>query len=987
MGGLDKRLQAAYREAVVAHLEPPNISVSVISPPGEAIEHARRSIPKGTLERLFDLLTSLNSSVENLESNSSLLDQAKQLLKSSDKQERLLGIDLLGAFGTTKDRKELLQLLKDPNSDDQTKIRVIGALSYEPSDAFESNLVQLYKANSENEDINQYLLAASDTRFRDGVATQLGTYRLGWILYNYFKNDYASVPASSYNPSLIDAKKFDHIAKLSGAKNELVQKGYYLSLAFAQNDNADKILIENLNTGDDSKKELVVSAIIMAERLDMLPKVKEAATSGKIPFEHALRAIVKLQDDTSGEYLKKHLEEALNNGSPKTQSAILQMYRNYSEILPPIDPDIIAKVKNSDSPMVQLEFAKTYPKYPGSLASLKIALEKQFAMSTPTIDDQIQKIRLAILIGSGSSLATEADRVFMGEHITKIISSLQKANVSYIPKDLAQQFIDLTAAIDNPVTKNMMIQLARLQEANLSDAAMLKLAASGGQGLKEIANEMGIERERAEKALEYLQASPFKSARIEGRDLTFNNAPSDDLRRSVMTEAVGMILSDVRLLDPDLKDQFIDQIIREKNPDKIIQALGAFGNDRSSKIRLIAAFAHHDPTIVNRAADFGITLSDITQYLISLSAEEKGRPSFQLTNLYIRLLNETNSDRLNRSLALLNLIQELGKLPVHENPGVHTAFVKELSKYDNQLLSQLLIGNLVSNSASERVYSFIMLKCLYQVENPNSAARSPLGFHQFLETKLHEFVDNPAALGWQQQKAEDLLKMSDKLKEFDIFTQWHLDGDLMAAAIKGREYLANQSGSSSDSGLDESREALVVFVARADWNGGISNALNVMLNGIAQKKNVFLFEVASPSDVIKYSNQLRDKNIKADRIYISGHGTPTTLDFSNDDEAIGLYPSGDRSKVLHVTDFPSLIKGAVGSVLKPGGMVDFDGCSNGRGLKQANNIGNWSRNLFPHARLYGNRSLGADGAAYDIIGGRIRSVGAGGWLVPAFPND
>ena len=88
-----------------------------------------------------------------------------------------------------------------------------------------------------------------------------------------------------------------------------------------------------------------------------------------------------------------------------------------------------------------------------------------------------------------------------------------------------------------------------------------------------------------------------------------------------------------------------------------------------------------------------------------------------------------------------------------------------------------------------------------------------------------------------------------------------------------------------------------------------------------------------------------------------------------------------------MNDFPLLIKGAVGSVLKTGGVVDFYGCSNGRGLKQANNIGNWSRNLFPHARPYGNSSLGSDGAAYDIVGGRIRSVGEGGRLVPAFPND
>lgn len=335
MTGPDNRVETNDRGKGVGHSVAAAGPGSDISAPSEALlDQARRAMRQDAVEELITILKSGTTTDKDLVSNQALIKAAKNLVKSSDKQAQLLGIDLIGAFGSLDDRKELSEILKDYELDDQTKIRIIGALAREVTNHFEHDMKELYESSEDKDHIAQYALFASDSKWRGGVQSQSASYKLGWILYNYFKNDYSDKPASSDNPPLIDDKRLEKISSLGQAKNPLVKESFLLSLAFAQSEASDPTLLKALTSGDSDTQELTLSAIIVAERLDLLPQIKEAVITGKIPLEYAIRAIYRLGDDESSDYMKQQIEGLLKHGSPDQRSKALQIYREYYDIMP-----------------------------------------------------------------------------------------------------------------------------------------------------------------------------------------------------------------------------------------------------------------------------------------------------------------------------------------------------------------------------------------------------------------------------------------------------------------------------------------------------------------------------------------------------------------------------------------------------------------------------------------------------------------------------
>lgn len=265
--------------------------------------------------------------------------------------------------------------------------------------------------------------------------------------------------------------------------------------------------------------------------------------------------------------------------------------------------------------------------------------------------------------------------------------------------------------------------------------------------------------------------------------------------------------------------------------------------------------------------------------------------------------------------------------------GVATAklqgSVKEVEKSpitDTQLREWMLTVFNPEASSFERQRAELRL-----VNNDPGAVRSfPLAVKLYSELA-------PDAPKWEREALADYIFT----RKLNIEFSQRIDPDYLGEIIYNR--LTMQP---------DGRPLAVVVNAKGDHNGAFYLGANMFKELVQAGYRVLYFEVDTDTELVntlKYATGLgTSKQQRASILIMGGHGTQTSLHLQRD----GTHHP-DNHGIIDFSDEAFFRRAGLGKVLRPGGQVVLDSCSNGEGEDREENMANFVRKVFPHAKTKG----------------------------------
>jgi hypothetical protein len=150
----------------------------------------------------------------------------------------------------------------------------------------------------------------------------------------------------------------------------------------------------------------------------------------------------------------------------------------------------------------------------------------------------------------------------------------------------------------------------------------------------------------------------------------------------------------------------------------------------------------------------------------------------------------------------------------------------------------------------------------------------------------------------------------------------------------------------------DGRPLAVVVTTKGDHNGAFYIGANMYDEMIKAGYRIVYFEAESDTqfiDCLKKGTGLKtDQEQRADIIMIGGHGAQNLLVLER-----GWPSLPDRHGYIDFGDAQMFKDAGISDCLKKGGQVVLDSCSNGEGRASEDNVANFMRRVFPHAKKEG----------------------------------
>jgi hypothetical protein len=151
--------------------------------------------------------------------------------------------------------------------------------------------------------------------------------------------------------------------------------------------------------------------------------------------------------------------------------------------------------------------------------------------------------------------------------------------------------------------------------------------------------------------------------------------------------------------------------------------------------------------------------------------------------------------------------------------------------------------------------------------------------------------------------------------------------------------------------IDE-RPLAIVMYPKGDHNGAFYLSSNIFSEMTDAGYRVLYFEVESDTEfaetLLKATGIGTLNEQKADLLVFGGHGTRTTLSFERASSRL----EGGHGEI-DFSDKAFFEESALSSVLNEGGQIVLDSCKNGEGRGSNDNIANFIREVFQHAKERG----------------------------------
>lgn len=150
----------------------------------------------------------------------------------------------------------------------------------------------------------------------------------------------------------------------------------------------------------------------------------------------------------------------------------------------------------------------------------------------------------------------------------------------------------------------------------------------------------------------------------------------------------------------------------------------------------------------------------------------------------------------------------------------------------------------------------------------------------------------------------------------------------------------------------DGRPLAIVVWPKGDHNGAFYGGKNEFQELIAAGYRVLYFEAESDTQFMEalFTGTRLGTSFeqRADLLIVGGHGSRERLWLERDN-----HPLPDGRGTIDFSDEKRFKAIGLGATLAPGGQIVLDSCSNGEGRAEMDNMANFMRRVFPHAKAQG----------------------------------